>query len=207
MSEDQTVVGRVTQTLTIECKAKVRLGDDRVNFTWNIGDSKEISIVDAANGMATSLYTISELNMEKYHEQTLECHPTNAIGGHNFTQFKISVELFPPPNVTKFAFQRDRKDALNIEWLPVDVTGYPGASVEKYYLELARDKDGSAIVDSTFVPARGNASHVLKVTECSKNYWVRIKAVNGNQDVTNFSGWVPAEAVQCPVITVVGTYV
>ena len=206
MSEDQTVVGRVTQTLTIECKAKVRLGDDRVNFTWNIGDSKEISIVDAANGMATSIYTIIGLNMEKYHEQTLECHPTNAIGGHNFTQFKISVELFPPPNVTKFAFQRDRKDALDIEWLPVDVTGYPGASVEKYYLELARDKDGSAIVDSTFVPG-GNASHVLKVTECSKNYWVRIKAVNGNQDVTSFSGWVPAEAVQCPVITVVGTYV
>ena len=200
------MVGRVTQTLTIECKATGNLEDASFTFDWELGDkAKESFNVSATDGMATSTYMITGLSMEN-HEQTLECHPSNKIGNRNFTQFKISVELFPPPNVTKFAFQSDRKDALDIEWLPVNVTGYPGASVEKYYLELARDKDGSDIADSTFVPG-GNASHVFTVDECSPNYWVRIKAVNGNQDVTSFSGWVNFTiAVNCPVVATPGTY-
>ena len=199
-----TVVGRVTQTLKIDCKAQANLDDADVTFTWKTGDDIiDTTTVRTTNGKATVELVIPGLSVEKHHDQSFECHPRNAIGVGNFTRFKISVELFPPPVITKFIFQPDSKDAIDVEWLPVNVTGYPGASVEEYYIELARDKDGSDI-EARATVKRGNVSHVFEVNECSNRYWVRIKAVNGNQDVSSFSGWVSLEPVTCPIINVPG---
>ena len=188
----------------------MNLEDADVTFTWKIGDDIVDTItVRATNGMAKATLVIPRLSMEKYHGKSLECHPKNDIGVYNFTRFSISVEHFPPPNITKFRFQPDRKDAVDVEWLPVNVTGYPGASVEEYYIELARDKDGSDI-EARATVKRGNVSHVshvshvFKVDKCSKSYWVRVKAVNGNQDVSRFSGWMSLEPVTCPIVTAPG---
>ena len=195
----------MTQTLKIDCKAKVNLEDANVTFTWKIGDDVDTITVRTANGMAKATLVITRLSMEEYHGKTLECHPDNGIGVYNFTRFNISVEHFPPPNITKFRFQPDRKDEIDVEWLPVNVKGYPGASVEEYYIELARDKDGSLIEDRATVKG-GNVSlsHVFKVDKCSKSYWVRVKAVNGNQDVSRFSGWMSLEPVTCPIVAAPG---
>ena len=205
VTPDRVVVGRVTQTLTIECEAIVNLNDTTVTFTWTMGNGKlkETRNVSASDRMARDEFKIMELNIADYDGKSLECHPSNAIGEYNFTRFNISVELFSPPEITKFAFQSDSKDALVCEWLPVDVTGYPGASVEGYYIELARDKDGSVIEVSANVTG-GNDSHVFSVGDCSRKYWVRIKAVSGKQDVSSFSAWTPTEAVGCPLIVVPG---
>ena len=207
VTPDTTVVGRVTQTLKLECTAKINSDDTNVNFTWKLGGDEvsRVTVLHPTNEMASAAFYITRLSVEKHHDQVFECHPNNAIGGENFTEFKISVELFLPPEITKLAFQPDRKDALDVEWLPVNVTGYPDASVGGYYIELARDKDGSVIEASATVTG-GNVSHVFSVEECSENYWVRIKAVSDTQDVSSFSGWVPLEAVNCPIITVPGMY-
>ena len=205
VTPDRVVVGRVTQTLTIECKAIVNLNDTAVTFTWTMGNGKlKETNVSASDRMANDTLKIMELTIADYHGKFLECHPSNAIGEYNFTRFNISVELFPPPEITKFAFQPDSKDAVVCKWLPVNDTGYPGASVGGYYIELARDKDGSVIEARANVTG-GNDSHVFSVEECSEKYWVRIKAVSGKQDVSNFSVWTPTEAVGCPLIVSPGT--
>ena len=208
ITPDKTVLGRVTQTLTLECKAMVNVDDTNVTFTWKKMGNGVVGITTVfypTNGMATATLHIRSLSVEEHHGQSYECHPRNAIGSGNFTRFKISVEQFPPPNITKFAFQPDSRDAVDIEWLPVDVTGYPGASVEEYVIELARDKDGSDI-EGKFNVKGDNVSYVIPVKDCSMDYWVRIKAMNGNQDVSTFSDWTPLESVNCPVV-VPSTYV
>lgn len=206
VTPDRVVVGRVTQTLTIECEAIVNLNDTAVTFTWTMGNGKlkETRNVSTVDGMATDTFKIMELNIADYRGKSLECHPSNAIGEYNFTRFNISVELFPPPEITKFGFQPDSKDAVVCEWLPVNDTGYPGASVGGYYIELARDKDGSVIEARANVTG-GNDSYVFSVEECSKEYWVRIKAVSGKQDISSFSVWTRTEAVGCPLIVSPGT--
>ena len=208
ITPNQAVLGRVTQTLTLECKAMVNVDDSNVTFTWKkmgSGVVNTATVFSPTNGMATATLDIPSLSVEEHHDQSYECHPGNAIGSGNFTSFKITVELFPPPNITKFAFQPDSKDAVDIEWSPVDVRGYPGASVEEYYIELARDKDESDNKKSYTIKG-SNTSHAISVEECSKDYRVRIKAVNGDQDVSTFSDWTPLESVNCPVV-VPSTYV
>ena len=203
VTPNRSVKGRVTQTLTIKSKAKVNLEDTSVTFTWKIGDQEYTRIVPATDGIATNEFVIKDLNMAEYHGKFLDCYPSNTVGGYNFTRFDISVELFPPPNITKFAFRPDSKDAVDIEWLPVNVTGYPDASVEEYYIELARDKDGSDI-EARFNVTGGNISHAIPVEDCSVDYWVRIKAVNGDHDVSTFSAWTALTATGCPLVAVPG---
>ena len=175
--------------------------DTDVTFTWKTGDVVlDTTTVHATNRMATAEWVICELSLEKHHSKIVECHPSNAFGKHNFTRFDISVKLFPPPVITKFMFQPDRKDAIDVEWLPVNVTRHPFVLVEAYYIELARDKDGSHI-EATDTVTGGKASHIFSVDDCSNRYWVRIKAViSNNQDISSFSDWVPVEPVSCPVI-------
>ena len=211
ITPSSTVVGRVTQTLTIECKAKLNLNDTEVTFTWMMGDkvirmnTKNVSASDG--GIAKDAYDISELSTGEHNGTSIECRPENAIGVYNSTWFTISVELFPPPVITTFAFQPDSKDAIVVKWQPVNVTGYPRVSVERYFIELARDKDRSVIVANATV-TRDNVSHVFPVDECSINYWVRIKAVSSKQDISNFTKWTPTKAVGCPLISdEPGTYV
>ena len=208
LTSDKTVLGRVTQTLTLECKAVVNVDDTNVTFTWKKMGNGVVStktVFSPTNGTATATLDIRSLSIEDHHDQSYECHPRNAIGSGNFTRFKISVEQFPPPNITKFAFQPDSRDAVDIEWLPVDVTGYPDASVEEYFIELARDKDGSDI-EGGFNAKGDDVSYAIPVKDCSMDYWVRIKAVNGDQDVSTFSDRTPLESVNCPVV-VPSTYV
>ena len=201
VTPDMTLVGRVTETLKIECRAKVNLDDTNVTFVWKTDDDmKDTTTAQATNGMATYSLLICELNLEKHHDKLLECHPSNSFGEYNFTSYRILVELFPPPNVTKFAFQPDRKDAIDVEWLPIKKATRLFVPMEEYYIELARDKDGSDI-EASYTVTGGKVSHTFSAVECSNRYWVRIKAVTrGNQDISSFSGWVPIEPVSCPLI-------
>ena len=203
ITPNRSVKGRVTQTLKIKSKARVNLEDTTVTFTWKIGDQEYTRRVPAMDGMATDEFVIKDLNMAEYHGKALDCYPSNSVGGYNFTRFDISVERFPAPNITKFAFQPDSKDTVDIEWLPVNVTGYPGASVEEYVIELARDKDGSDI-EARFNSTGDDVSYVIPLKECSMDYWVRIKAVNGDQDVSEFSDWTAITATGCPLVAVPG---
>ena len=202
VTPDMTLVGRATETLKIECRAKVNLDDTNVTFVWKTDDDMEdTTTAQATNGMATYSLLICELNLENHHDKLLECHPSNSFGEYNFTSYRILVELFPPPNVTKFAFQPDRKDAIDVEWLPIKKEPRLFVPMEEYYIELARDKDGSDI-EASYTVTGGKVSHTFSAVECSNRYWVRIKAVTrGYQDISSFSGWVPIEPVSCPLIT------
>ena len=77
---------------------------------------------------------------------------------------------------------------VNVTWLPVSLDGYPGVSLDGYYIEVSRDGNDSDIA-AMGTAGISDTSFVLSVGEYSNNYWVRIKAVKGNLDVSNFSGW------------------
>ena len=100
----------------------------------------------------------------------------------------------PPPVVVSFRFDPDHQDMVNVTWIPVSLVGHPGISVNGYYVEVSRNRNGSDIV-ANGTAAAGDTSFVLSVGEYSDKYWVRIKAVQGNLDASGFSDWFAIDAV------------
>ena len=189
VSPGGTKVGRVTQTLLLLCEAQGNMEDASITFTWMKGDEVvQTSVKDTVSGRASSELKIENLSVDEYHEETIQCHPNNSFGGANFTEFLISVELFPPPVIVSFRFDPDNPDMVIASWNPVNLTHYPDASLDGYYIEVSRDGNDNDIV-SMGTAAGNDTSFVLSVGEYSDKYWVRIKAVKGNLDVSSFSGW------------------
>ena len=77
---------------------------------------------------------------------------------------------------------------LSVTWRPISLDEHASVSLDGYYIEVSRDRNGSDIV-ATGTAAAGDTSFVLSVGESSDRYWVRIKAVNGTLDVSEFSDW------------------
>ena len=192
-------VGRVTQTLLLLCEAQGNMEDAAITFTWMKGDEVvQTSVIDTVSGRAASVLEIENLSVDEYHEETIQCHPSNSFGGANFTEFLISVELFPPPGIVSFRFDPDNPDMVMASWNRVNVTDYPDASFDGYIFEIAKDENGSEIVASRMVAA-SNLSFISSLTdEFSDRYWVRIKAVKNRQDFSGFSEWFPIETVPSP---------
>ena len=195
VSPNMTKVGRVTQTLLILCEAQGNMDDTSISFTWKKGiEVLQRSNEVAVSGRAASVLKIEDLSVEEYHGETIQCHPSNSFGGDNFTEFLISVELFPAPDIVSFRFDRDSPDMVVAAWHPVNITVYPEASFDSYYFEISRD-NGSDIVGNGTV-AVGNISFIFSLgDEYSDGFWVRIKAVKGDQDVSAFSAWFPVESL------------
>ena len=107
----------------------------------------------------------------------------------------------PPPVVVSFRFDPDHQDMVNVTWLPVSLVGHPGISVDGYYVEVSRNRNGSDIV-ANGTAAAGDTSFVLSVGEYSDEYWVRIKAVQGNLDASGFSDWFAIDLV--PLLPISG---
>lgn len=189
----------MTQTLLLLCEAQGNMDDASITFTWKKGDEvQQMRDENTVSGRAASVLRIENLSVGKYHNKTIQCHPSNSIGGYNFTSYLLLVEPFPPPDIVSFRFDPDRPGMLVANWQPVDVTAYPGASLDSYYFEIARDKNGNDIVANDTVAA-GNLSFIFSLQdEFSGGYWVRIKAVKDGQDVSGFSAWVPIESVDRP---------
>ena len=106
----------------------------------------------------------------------------------------------PPPVVVSFRFDPDHQNMVNVTWLPISL-GHPGISVDGYYVEVSRNRNGSDIVANGTVAA-GDTSFVLSVGEYSDEYWVRIKAVQGNLDASSFSDWFAIDLV--PLLSISG---
>ena len=203
VSPGGTKVGRVTQTLLLLCEAQGNMEDASITFTWMKGDEVvQTSVKDTVSGRASSELKIENLSVDEYHEETIQCHPNNSFGGANFTEFLISVELFPPPVIVSFRFDPDNPDMVIASWNPVNVTHYPNVSLDGYVFGIAKDENGSEIVTNGTVAA-SNFSFIFSLTDkFSDGYWVRIKAVKDNQDVSGFSEWFRIETV--PSTTPVG---
>ena len=80
ITSDKTVLWRVTQTLTLECKAMVNVDDTNVTFTWKkmgSGVVNTTTVFSPTNGMATAALDIPSLSVEEHHDQSYECHPRN----------------------------------------------------------------------------------------------------------------------------------
>ena len=192
-------VGRVTQTLLLLCEAQGNMEDASITFTWMKGN--EVLWVDdvaTVSGRAASVLTIGNLSVDEHHGKTIQCQPSNNAGGANFTSYVLSVQTFPPPDIVNFRFDPDNPDMVIASWNPVNVTDYPDASFDGYVYEIAKDENGSEIVTSGMVTA-SNLSFIFSLTDkFSDRYWVRIKAVKDDQDVSGFSEWFPIETVPSP---------
>ena len=195
-------VGRVTQTLLLLCEAQGNMEDASITFTWMKGDEVvQTSVEDTVSRRASSVLEIENLSVDEYHEETIQCHPSNSFGGGNFTDFLISVELFPPPVIVSSRFDPDNPDMVIASWNPVNLTHYPNASLDGYYIEVSRDRNDNDIV-AMGTAAGSDTSFVLSVGEYSVKYWVRIKAVKGNLDVSSFSGWFQVDSRLPPPVIV-----
>lgn len=196
VSPHETVEGRVTQTLTIHCEAQGNLDDTAISFTWRKGSEiLETGVVDSGivSGRAASVLTLRGLSVAEHGGEPIQCHPNNTFGGVNFTEFTISVVPFPAPDITSFAFHSNGTDMATAAWQPVNVSGYPDASLDGYYYEIARDSNGTDIVANGTVSA-GDISLISSLgAGLSDRYWVRVKAIKGDQDVSAFSDWFPID--------------
>ena len=176
--------------------------DASITFTWMKGDEVvQTSVEDTVSRRASSVLEIENLSVDEYHEETIQCHPSNSFGGGNFTDFLISVELFPPPVIVSSRFDPDNPDMVIASWNPVNLTHYPNASLDGYYIEVSRDRNDNDIV-AMGTAAGSDTSFVLSVGEYSVKYWVRIKAVKGNLDVSSFSGWFQVDSRLPPPVIV-----
>ena len=200
VSPNQTTVGRVTQTLLIHCVARGNVNDSAITFTWKQGDRvlQRNVISGVFGGEAASVLEIRGLSVDEHDGLSIQCHPSNSIGGVNFTEFIISVEPFPAPSITSFRRQDGGSNMATAEWQPLNVSGYPDASFDDYFYEIATDSNGNNIVFNGTVNA-GNISLVYSFgDELSDRYWVRVKAVKGDQDVSTFSPWFPITPTRRP---------
>ena len=199
VSPGGTKVGRVTQTLLLLCEAQGNMEDASITFTWVKGNEVvQKHDVATVSGRAASVLTVDNLSVDEHHGKTIQCHPSNNVGGANVTSFVISVQTFPPPVIVSFRFDPDNPDMVIASWNPVNVTHYPNASLDGYVFEIAKDENGSEIVTNGTVAA-SNFSFIFSLTDkFSDGYWVRIKAVKDNQDVSGFSKWFPIETVPSP---------
>ena len=118
---------------------------------------------------------------------TGECCPAYECNAHPPPIESLTPTL-PPPIVISFRRDPDRPDMLSVTWRPISLDEHASVSLDGYYIEVSRDRNGSDIV-ATGTAAAGDTSFVLSVGESSDRYWVRIKAVNGTLDVSEFSDW------------------